>query len=189
MTASMQSVARSRIRRARAGIALLALAGLSAINVGCSREVLSGPPELRLGRDECGECGMLINEDRCSSAMLIEREAPLAGRTRREYVMFDDIGCMLDYEHHRRSEFTVIDAFVHDHPTRQWLRAGDAYFLFADRERLPTPMGTGIVAFADRNVAEMKQREVGGDIMNYAALEPARREWMWSQYGRPDDGR
>jgi hypothetical protein len=156
----------------------------------CNRGDISGPPELRLGRDECGECGMLINEDRCSSAILVER--PGGALTRREYIMFDDIGCMLDYEHDRGGEYTLVDGFVRDHGTRQWVRAGDAFFLFADRERLLTPMGTGMIAFATQAAAAEKQQEVQGEIMSYQQLGTARRQWMWGQYGtpeEPDEGR
>ena len=40
---------------------LAALATLAS----CQQTPLTGPPELKLGRQECGDCGMLINEDRC----------------------------------------------------------------------------------------------------------------------------
>lgn len=150
---------------------------VAAVLVGCSRDAISGPPELRLGRDECGECGMLVSEDRCSSAILVERSG------RREYIMFDDIGCMLDYEYQPRLEFKLIDGFVRDYPSRAWVRAEDATFLYADPENLLTPMGTGIVGFAKRTGAEEKQREVGGDIMSYEDLAVARRAWMEARYG------
>ena len=70
--------------------ALLAL-GLA----GCARVDLSRPPELRAGRDECGECGMLISDERCAAASLVERDGA------REFVLFDDIGCQLAFEEER----------------------------------------------------------------------------------------
>ncbi len=166
------------MKRALLGVAVSGLAAL-ALLPGCSRGELSGPPELRVGRDECGECGMIISEDRCSSAILVERGG------RREHVLFDDIGCMLDYERGRAGEFAAVDAFVHDHPTRAWVRAADAHFLFADRDLLPTPMGSGIVAYAERAAAEARRGEVGGEILDYQRLGEARRDWMWARYGRP----
>ena len=53
-------------------------AGLAAASLlaGCDRAPLSGPPELRLGRDECVECGMIINDDRCSSDPCTNRISP-----------------------------------------------------------------------------------------------------------------
>ncbi len=146
---------------------------------GCGREPLSGPPELRLGRDECAECGMIINEDRCSSALLIERDG------RREHIAFDDIGCMLDYEFENRATLVIVQGFVHDHSTQAWVQTDAASSLFAERERIPTPMGSGIVAFAGRQGAEAAQADIGGRIMDYAELAPARRAWMEALYGKP----
>jgi len=162
--------------RSNLGVAALSAAALLA---GCSRSELSGPPELRLGRDECGECGMIVSEDRCSSALLVENEGV------REHVVFDDIGCMLDYERDRAGRLTRVDGFVHDHGTREWVRAAEARFLMADREKLPTPMGSGIVAFAGAEAAAAKQREVGGEVMDYARLAEARREWARARSAAP----
>lgn len=157
-----------------AGVAVLSAVALLG---GCSRSDLSGPPELRIGRDECGECGMIVSEDRCSSALLVESDGV------REHIMFDDIGCMLDYERDKADRFTPVDAFVHDHGTREWVRAAEASFLLADRERLATPMGSGIVAFAAEESARARQGEVGGEVMGYARLAEARREWLRARYG------
>lgn len=147
---------------------------------GCRSE-LSGPPKLRLGRDGCGECGMLVNEDRCSSGLLVERGG------RREHLLFDDIGCMIDSERWGLEDTLVIDRYVHDHGTRAWVRASEATFLFADRERLKTPMGSGIVAFAARADAEAAQRMYGGELLDLATLVEARRRWLEERFGkRPD---
>jgi nitrous oxide reductase accessory protein NosL len=160
-------------------IARIGLLALATLLPGCSRQDLSGPPELRIGRDECGECGMIVSEDRCSSALLVEQGG------RREHILFDDIGCMLDYERDKSDRFIPVDAFVHDHGTKAWLRAADASFLYADRTKLLTPMGTGIVAFAASADARSIQQEVGGEVMDYAGLAIARRDWMWARYGKP----
>lgn len=157
----------------------IGILSLAAVLPACSRQDLSGPPELRLGRDECGECGMIVSEDRCSSAILVEHGG------RREHVMFDDIGCMLDYGRDKADRSTPIDAFVHDHGTKAWVRAADAHFLYADREKLPTPMGTGIIAFAAAGDARSQQQEFGGAVMDYDRLAVARRDWMWARYGKP----
>lgn len=146
---------------------------------GCGREPLSGPPELRLGRDECAECGMIINEDRCSSALLIEREGM------REHIAFDDIGCMLDYEFENKGDLMIVQGFVHDHSTQAWVETNAASYLFADRERIPTPMGSGIVAFANQEGAEAAQAEFGGKLLGYAQLASARRAWVEALYGKP----
>lgn len=154
-----------------------------ALLYGCRGEVLTGPPTLRMGRDECAECGMIISEDRCSSALLIERGNP----GDREHAMFDDIGCMLDYEHHLAQETRVVQGFVHDHESRAWVPASGAFFLYANRDRLRTPMGSGIAAFSQRAGADEARRQFDGEIMDYQKLGPARRAWMEARYGKPSN--
>lgn len=138
---------------------------------GCNRASVSGPPEMRLGRDECGECGMLISEDRCSSAMIVEREG------QRDYVLFDDIGCMLDYERESLDGAAVVDRFVHDYSTRKWVRTETAVFLAAPSDRLVTPMSSGMVAFATRPAAEAVLRMHGGVLADYHEITAVRAEW------------
>lgn len=147
----------------------------------CDRTELSGPPELRVGRDECVACGMLISEDRCSSAMLIVAEG------RREHIMFDDIGCMLDYEHEHGGRTPILERFYRDHAARDWTWGDGVTFLFAHPDRLHTPMGSGIVAFGDEASARKAQEEFGGDILDYTRLMAARRAWMEARYGRRSD--
>ena len=157
------------------------IVGIAGAPAGCDRGELAGPPTLHPGKDDCAECGMLINEDRCSSGLLIDRNGV------REHIVFDDIGCMLEYEHAKHDGVKVIDRFVHDHKTKAWVASGTAFFLYADPEKLSTPMGSGIVAFADRAAAEQAQREFGGDVMDFTLLVPARRAWMEARYGKPKE--
>jgi copper chaperone NosL len=164
-----------------AGVGVL-LAALLAILPSCERQALTGPPDLRLGRDECAACGMLINEDRCSSALLLRREGVA------EHACFDDIGCMLDYEFDTKG-LEVLDRFLHDHPTRRWVNANAAIILYSDPDKVATPMGSGIIAFADRAAAEDAKTKFGGDLLDFAALVPARRAWMQQRYGKPDKPR
>jgi len=147
---------------------------------GCTRPDPSGPPNLRLGRSECAECGMIINEDRFSSGMTVQRDGAA------EPLLFDDIGCMLDYTHHHADEITITSTYVHDHTTRAWTPAAGAMFLYTDKDRLPTPMGSGIAGFAHADQAEQARARVGGELLDFAALAPARRRWMEERYGSPD---
>lgn len=147
---------------------------------GCTRPDPSGPPTLRLGRDECAECGMIINEDRFSSGMTVRRDnAP-------ETLLFDDIGCMLDYTRDHAADFTVTSTYVHDHTTKSWTPAHAAVFLYTDKDRLPTPMGSGIAAFSSTPAAEHARAEHGGNLIDFTSLAPARRRWMEERYGSPD---
>lgn len=165
----------------RTGAALLI--GLALSLTGCADEPITGPPQLRLGRVECAECGMIVSEDRFSAAFLIDR------RGRREHIAFDDIGCMLDHEreHDAADGLVILGRFVHDHDTRAWAEAGEASFLLAEPDRLPTPMGSGIAAFGSRESAEAAHATVGGVVMDYDELVVAREEWMRARYGPRSD--
>lgn len=147
---------------------------------GCGPRTLDGPPDLRLGRDECAECGMLINEDRCSSAFVVEVQDV------QEYAMFDDIGCMLDFEHWKQKPGNVIRGYVHDHTSRAWVPAHEAHFVFANPDTLQTPMGSGIVAFGTRAAADECASRHAGEVLNYERLTKARRAWMEARFGKGD---
>jgi len=159
-----------------AGRSTIALAMLA----GCSPPPLEGPPDIRLGRAECAECGMLISEDRCSSALLIERDG------HREYLNYDDLGCMLDDEREGLEGAMVIDRFARDYGTRAWVRAEDATFLFTQGRSMHTPMGSGMVAFATKMAAEAARAKGAGTLHDYRSLQVARREWMESRYGKSE---
>lgn len=148
----------------------------------CVRSALKGPPEVRLGRDECAECGMLINEDRCSSASIIESQGHF------EYALFDDIGCMLD--HHRGlTDASVTASYVHDYNTRAWVDASAATFVLGEGRALPTPMGSGIVAFARRADADAGVAASKGRSLTITEVSVARREYMEAKWGRPEEGK
>lgn len=159
------------------GSVLLALAAL----VACGSEPLSGPPtEMKLGRHECAECGMIVSEDRCSSALLVEDDG------RREYLYYDDIGCMLDDERAGLDDRTVVERHVRDYNAKSWVEATKAQFLFTDSKALQTPMGSGMVAFAQAASADAARAKLGGQVVSYAELAKVRAQWMQERYGKSD---
>lgn len=160
----------------RACVAVGVLALLAGGPPGCAGGDPDGPPEIRLGRDQCAECGMIINEDRCSCASRID-----AGRGA-EVALFDDIGCLLEHER-QNPDSKVVHRFVHDYATKAWVNAEAATFLWA--ESLRTPMGSGIAAFATREAAENARQEHAGDLHGFADLRTARDKWMEEQFGSP----
>lgn len=144
-------------------VMLMTAVGALALS-GCGRSEVSGPPTLRLGRDMCEACGMLVNEDRCSSGMLIERDG------RRVHALFDDIGCMIDYERGAGHEFAVVERYVHDHQTRAWIALPDGHFVVADERQLRTPMSSGIIALRDRAAADEAASRHAGRVATYEEL-------------------
>lgn len=152
---------------------------LLALPFSCGRPPLSGPPTLRAGHDECSQCGMIINEARFSSALLVE----LNGR--REHLLYDDIGCMLDAERSGLEGRTAVERYVHDYETRGWIAAEPAIYLMSDPTTLPTPMGSGIIAFADRTRADAAQHAGDGRVLDWTQVSNARREWVEARREKP----
>lgn len=144
-------------------LSTLLLLGLPAISA-CDRDTRTGPPTLRLGRDECAECGMAIHQERSAAALLIDRDG------RRDYLLFDDIGCLLDIERSKASELNVLERFVHDHTNNAWIRAETAVFLGTDGSTLHTPMASGLAAYMDRAGAEAGQRQFRGEVIEFSSL-------------------
>lgn len=154
--------------------ALLA-AGLAAS--ACTEPPLTGPPTIRVGSSQCAECGMIISEERHASALLID------DRGRRDYLLYDDIGCMLDDENDGLDGPTVLERHVHDHQSRAWARADLASFVMVDPTEIPTPMGSGIVAVMDAAAARELAEKHKGQILDYPGARAARKRWMQERYG------
>lgn len=142
----------------------------------CQQTPLSGPPDLKLGHQECGDCGMLINEDRCCAAILVDADG-----TRREHILFDDIGCLLEFKTSKPTT-KIIEHWVRDYSARTWVKSESAFYLMS--EGIRTPMGSWIVAFATRKAAEAVQKENDGRILNWDEVIVARRDWMEARYGK-----
>ncbi len=137
---------------------------------GCRKDEVSGPPTLHLGRDECAHCGMIVSEERFSSALLVSDGDSW------NHLVFDDIGCMLDY-HAEHAKLKVVEGFVHDYDSRQWLSAEHASYVLASSGAVATPMGSGIVAFKEPEFATTQARAWNASLMEYSGLPSARQAW------------
>lgn len=137
------------------GLILLLLVGILVVSCG-SGPNLDEPPDIRYGEDTCERCLMIINEARYAAAYVT-----IAGDAR----LFDDIGGML--AHHEEMAEDVAVFWVHDFETEEWLKADEAYYVQSDHL---TPMGFGIVAFADQSRAESWATQEGGMVMTFADL-------------------
>lgn len=112
---------------------------------------------------------MLLSEDRCAAAEIVRNEHGQA-----EYLVYDDIGCMLDQEVEHGSD-RVQSRYVRDYDRRDWIDARAAFFLRAPGDRIRTPMGSNIVAFSRRSGAQPYLDAVGGESFDgFAALHEAR---------------
>ncbi len=100
-----------------------------------------GPPSpapLDTKNESCASCRMAISDPRFASQLVAPSEEPR---------FFDDIGCLRDFLAGSKSLPRGSVAFVADHRTKAWVRAGEA--VYTRVPGLETPMGSHIVAHAD----------------------------------------
>lgn len=139
----------------------VAVSVVSMLLVGCNPEAMDGPPSIRFGQAECARCGMIVSDARTAGAFVVD-----AGG-RRQDLAFDDIGCMDDYEL-GSPELRVVSRWIGDYATGQWMPAEHVTLLRSDD--LHTPMGSGIIGFAERAAADQKRAEVGGELVTWTQL-------------------
>lgn len=130
---------------------LLVAAGIG-LALGCGApSPSSGPPEIRYGLDECTHCRMIIVEP---------RHAAVARSASGEEARFDDL---LGVREHLAAADETWQVWVHGEDG--WIPAAAAWYAH-DPEEI-TPMGSGLLAFADRSAAARQAAEAGGEVMTW----------------------
>lgn len=125
---------------------------------------------------------MLIAEERSAGALLVDRDG------RRDYLHFDDIGCLLDFSSDPERTGTVTEVYVHDHESRAWIDAEAASYVCAEPGAIRTPMGSGIAAFGSRETADGMAGSVGGVVLDYAGVAQRRASERVDSMKRFSDG-
>ncbi len=142
------------IVRATAATSILIL-GL----LGCAR----GPQSIAYGSDACEFCGMTISDDRYGSAIVTSK-----GRTYK----FDSIECMLQsLDEGEKLAGTAIDQWYATAYSARGVLIPAPSATYLVSPNLPSPMGAGLTAFATRDDAARMQKEKGGDVLDWAAVE------------------
>ncbi len=115
------------------GVVVAALS-MSSLMIGCT-DTADVPPEIAVDKISCMRCSMLISDTRFAAAI----------KSGAEYLVFDDIGCMLAYAtaHHGVDDEQI---WVRDYTTDKWIGAKHAQFFHADGD--VTPMGYGYIAMS-----------------------------------------
>ncbi len=121
---------------------------------------LERPPEILYGEDICEECGMLISDPRFAAAYVTADQ---------EIRLFDDVGGM--FAHDRRRQEAVAAYWVHDFPSQEWIRAERAAYVVEGGQM--TPMGWGVVAFADLEPARAYAEANGGRVKSFEDMRAA----------------
>ncbi len=124
--------------------------------VGCGGGAVDGPPEIRYGLEECSYCRMIVSEERFAAALVSETAD----------ARFDDVGCLVAWLGERQVVEPAV--WVHDHAGGGWIRASAAWLV-----RDPagaTPMGSGLVAFAERGEADGFAGERGAEVSSWEQI-------------------
>jgi copper chaperone NosL len=120
------------------------------------------PPTIVYGEDVCDHCGMIINDERFAAGAVVQMDGD-----RYEHRRFDDIGDMFAFaqELEENSAERVVTLFVHDYESLEWIEADQAHFVKA--ASLRTPMGSGLVAFGNGEVAKEQAAVWQGEVLNF----------------------
>lgn len=126
---------------------------------GCGGKEASGdePPEIKIGRDTCDRCGMVISEERFASGIVDEK-----GNAQ----TFDDPGEMVATV--QEEGLSGRKAWVHGSPSMQWMDAEDATYVVTPDGQ--TPMGTGIFPFDNETEAKSFAADNGGVVYTWDEL-------------------
>lgn len=120
------------------------------------------PAKIRFGETICAECGMIISQPKYASSF-----AYAESEGRFKSLPFDDIGDMLAYMR-KHSDLIPVGVWVHDYTSEEWIDAEGAYYVQSDA--IQSPMGHGIVAFADKAAAEKFAVETAGQVLDWDRL-------------------
>jgi copper chaperone NosL len=121
------------------------------LSTGCSVSA-DGPPQIVVDRTACSHCSMLVSEPIYAAAYQAGDSEPR---------VFDDIGCMLDAV--RRESASPLTLWLQDAGGSGWMAAADAVVVASPQLR--TPMGGGLLAYADAGAAEKAAAANGGRVL------------------------
>jgi len=144
--------------RASGAVAVRAAAALTLLALGCSK----GPQAIAYGTEACTHCMMTISDDRYGTEIV---------STKGRAYKFDSIECMVKAVNDGE-KITAGDAaryYVADYAEHgKLLPAETATFLVS--EKLPSPMGENLTAFAERDAAVAMHDERGGEILDWEGV-------------------
>jgi copper chaperone NosL len=133
----------------------LAFIALSACGGNANTEPV--PPTIHYGEDMCEFCGMIVSEERFAAGYITP-----AGQ---EHI-FDDIGDLVQARLKNPEAAAAI--FVHEYDDHIWIKAEIAFYVKSDN--LPTPMLSGIAAFASAERARDFAEELNGQVFSFDEL-------------------
>jgi copper chaperone NosL len=116
------------------------------------------PARIDTANDACHHCRMIVSAVRTAAQIVAPGEEPR---------IFDDIGCLRDYLARAALADDAV-RFVADHRTGAWVRAESA--VFTKVKSTSTPMGSGIIAHADRGSRDADPAARDGEGIDAGAI-------------------
>jgi len=118
------------------------------------------PQDIKIGKDACDYCKMIISDSRFSSEIVL--------KTGKVY-KFDDVGCMINFFWEKGySEKDIALFLVSDYKSGKLIDATRAFYILNDNLR--SPMSYNVAAFENADDAENFYNKNGGRILNWAEL-------------------
>jgi copper chaperone NosL len=152
-------LARRRTKTGALANALLPLVSVLGLLTGCDTE----PQAIEYGKDECSDCKMVIADPHYGAEYITEKG---------KVFKFDDINCMLEFmgREPARNSGKGKSLVVDFNRTNPFLNAVEAVFL--KHEKLRSPMGSHLAAFASKDAAEAVNADLGpgGKILRWSEL-------------------
>jgi copper chaperone NosL len=134
---------------------VMMVVALAVVGAACGSDEAAGPPEINYGRDICIECGMVIEEARFAAAYR------LADGTEKT---FDDVGGLIIHGR-EAGDLDGATIWVHDFETEDWVEAPQAFYV--PTIAVASPMGHGILSFADEERATKFANDLGGEVLGW----------------------
>lgn len=151
---------------------------IGALAAACGSEGAGGPPEINFGRDICIECGMIIDDARFAAAYRSADGTEFK---------FDDLGGLII---HSRENGGPEDAqvWVSDFDEKTLIEAESAHYV--PTLGVASPMGHGILAFADHGRAMKTAVDLGGEVVDWPTVVdlPATEGLVGHHHVDTDDG-
>ncbi len=140
------------------GAVTIVAAGAAGFTLLPGDEPQTGIPEIKLGKQQCARCGMVIADGRFASAW---RDANAKVR------VFDDPGCML-LDQLELAPAEGSEYWVADYSDEALIDATTAEYVVSAEIR--SPMAYGIAAFASRAAADGAVGNLGGTVADWAGV-------------------
>ena len=126
------------------------------------------PEPISYSNDSCDNCKMTISDPKFGAELITNRG---------KIYKFDSIECLSAFYGSMKEE-EIHSVWVTDYLTpEKFINTADAYFLVS--EKLKSPMGLNISAFADQNSLDKIKADYGGKVLSWKDVQSyVKNEWQ-----------